>query len=139
MGKIVEVLLAVSNTVTWVGAGGVLLPGTGNVFGSAPERITFLPSGETVSTLPMTPLNSETVAGVPGVTAISPLVPRNPKSVPIYAFPVLVRSKTKELGVVGRLTAVPTVFAGAVIGTSVLKQPLVVEQSPEADTPVLET
>jgi len=41
--------------------------------------------------------------------------------------------------VAGRLTAVPAVFAGAVIGTRVLIQPLVVEQSPEGETPVLVT
>jgi hypothetical protein len=69
---------------------------------------------------------------------MSPLLPRNPKSVPRYAFAPW-RSKTKEFGVAGSVIAVPTVFAGAVIGTSVLKQPLVVAQSPEAETPVLET
>jgi hypothetical protein len=72
------------------------------------------------------------------VTAISPRLPRNPKSVPRYAL-VPWRSKTKEFGVAGRVTDVPTVFAGAVIGTSVLKQPVVVVQSPEEDTPVLDT
>jgi hypothetical protein len=55
----------------------------------------------------------------------------------MYAFPVVWRSKTREFGVAGRATAVPTVFEGAVIGTSVLKQPLVVAQF--AETPVLET
>ena len=37
------------------------------------------------------------------------------------------------------MTAAPTVFAGAVMGISVLKQPLVLAQSPEADLPVLVT
>ena len=126
MGKTVEVLLVVSKTNTSFGED------------SVSETMTFFPSGETVSTLPVTPLNSEMVGGEPGVTAINPLVPRNPKSVPRYAV-ALWRSNTKELGVAGRLTAVPNVFAGAVIGTSVLKQPTVVAQSPEAETPVLET
>ena len=103
------------------------------------DRITFFPSGETVSTLPVTPLNSATVGGLPAVTTINPLVPRNPKSVPIYAVPAVRRSKTREFGVAGRLTAAPTVFAGAVIGTRVLKQPLVPAQLPEAETPLLDT
>ena len=126
MGKAIEVLLVVSNTKTSFGEDLVS------------ETMTFFPSGETVSTLPVMPLNSETVGGVPELITISPLVPRNPKSVPIYAFEfVLRRSKTNELGVAGSVTAAPTVLAGAVIGTSVLKQPLVVAQF--AETPVLET
>src|SRR5438552_12078364 len=98
---------------------------------------TFFPSGETVSTFPVTPLNWATVGGLPAVTTMRPRVPRNPKSVPKYAFPVVVRSNTREFGVDGRLTAVPAVFAGAVIGTRVLTQPVVVAQF--AATPVLET
>ena len=57
IGRVVPVLVVVSNTMTWVAGGGALLPGTGTALGSAPERITFFPSGETVSTFPVTDLN----------------------------------------------------------------------------------
>ena len=83
MLSVVLVLLVVSNTITWVAGGGVLLPGTGTALGSAPERITFFPSGETVSTFPVTDLNCATAGGLATVICISPRLPKNEKSVPI--------------------------------------------------------
>ena len=55
--KVVPVPPVVSKMMTCVAGGGALLPGTGTAFGSAPERMTFFPSGDTVSTFPVTDLN----------------------------------------------------------------------------------
>ena len=82
IGSVVPVPPAVSNTITCVGGGGALLPGTGTAFGSAPERINFFPSGDTARTLPVTDLNWATVGGVATVTAINPRLPKKEKSVP---------------------------------------------------------
>src|SRR5450755_2476998 len=82
IGNVVPVPAVVLNTITWVAGGGVLLPGTGTALGSAPERITLVPSGEMASTFPVTDLNSATVGGAATVICISPRLPKNEKSVP---------------------------------------------------------
>jgi hypothetical protein len=58
----------------------------------------------------------------------------------MYAFAPW-RSKTRELGVAGNPTAVPTVLFGVPIGTRRLTHPAVVAQLPAGDeeTPVLDT
>ena len=118
----------------------MLLPGTGTAFGSAPERITFFPSGETVSTFPVTDLNCATVGGAGDGNYHQPPASKNEKSVPMYAFAPW-RSKTSEFGVAGNPTALPTVLFGGSIGIRRLMHPVVVAQlfAGEEETPVLDT
>ena len=104
MGNTSLLLFVESNTNTWLGVAIVS------------ETMTFFPSGETASTLPVTDLNSLSVGVLAlALNTISPLVPNSPKSVPRKAF-FPCASKTSELGVAGKFIAFPTVLAGAVIG-----------------------
>jgi len=84
------------------------------------ETITRLPSGEIARTFPGADLFSLTEL-VPEAT-INPFVPNSARLVPRYAF-LPCRSNNNEFGVAGRLTALPTVFAGIAIGTRIVTQP----------------
>src|SRR5207237_9821755 len=82
------------------------------------ETMTLLPSGEIARTFPGADLFSLTLVE----TTINPFVPNSPRFVPRYAFRPC-RSNNNEFGVAGRLTALPTVFAGIAMGTRIVTQP----------------
>ena len=84
------------------------------------ETMILLPSGEIARTFPGADLFSLTEP-VPE-TSINPFVPNSPRFVPRYAF-LPCRSNNNEFGVAGRLTALPTVFAGIAMGTRMVTQP----------------
>src|SRR5438132_3524127 len=82
------------------------------------ETMILLPSGEIARTFPGADLFSLTLVE----TTINPFVPNSTRLVPRYAFRPW-RSNNNEFGVVGRLTAFPTGFAGVAIGTRILAHP----------------
>jgi len=101
---------------TWLG------PSAGDVS----ETMTLVVSGEAASTLPGR-FESWLTEFAVGSSTARPTVPNNPEFVPRYPL-VPNALNTREFGVAGKVRKVPRVFAGAVIGTAVLKQLSVVPQ-----------
>src|SRR2546428_10336340 len=84
------------------------------------ETMILLPSGEIARTFPGADLFSLTESV--REASINPFVQNSPRFVPRYAF-LPCRSNNNEFGVAGRLTALPTVFAGIAMGTRMGTQP----------------
>src|SRR5207245_5751043 len=81
------------------------------------ETMILLPSGEIARTFPGADLFSLTLVE----TTINPFVPISPSFVPRYVF-LPCRSNNNQLGVAGRRTAFPPMFAGIELGPRIVAQ-----------------